>query len=84
MILQCSAELHARLVFHQTKNSASKRTLNQTIFARYLEWCGDRDMHLILLGIFIALTPSVLAVVWLLWQAGHSEKSEGLDADGMI
>jgi hypothetical protein len=41
-------------------------------------------MHLILLGIFVALTPSVLAVAWLLWQSDRSEKSSGLDVDGMI
>jgi hypothetical protein len=41
-------------------------------------------MHLILLGIVVALTPSVLAVAWLLWQADRTEKLSGLDVDGTI
>ena len=41
-------------------------------------------MHLILLGIVVALTPSILAAAWLLWQADRAETSSGLDVDGMI
>ncbi len=38
-------------------------------------------MQLFLLGIFVTLTPSLLAVVWLLWQADCAEQSPGLDVD---
>jgi hypothetical protein len=40
-------------------------------------------MQLFLLGILVTLTPSVLAVAWLLWQADHGKEVLGLDVDRM-
>jgi hypothetical protein len=40
-------------------------------------------MRLFLLVIFVTLTPSILAVAWLLWQADGAEKALGLDVDRM-
>ena len=41
-------------------------------------------MRLFLLGVFVSLTPSVLAVAWLLWQADRAEKAPGLDVDRIV
>jgi hypothetical protein len=40
-------------------------------------------MQLFLLGIFVTLTPSILAVAWLLWQADGGKEALGLDVDRM-
>ena len=41
-------------------------------------------MRLFLFGFLVALTPSMLAVAWLLWRAGDAEQASSLDADRMI
>jgi hypothetical protein len=41
-------------------------------------------MQLFLFGVLVTLTPSMLAVAWLLWQAGGAETTSGLDGDPMI
>jgi hypothetical protein len=41
-------------------------------------------MRLFLLGVLVTLTPSMLAVAWLLWQAGAAEKSSSLDVDRIM
>ena len=41
-------------------------------------------MRLFLLGVFVSLTPSVLAVAWLLWQTDRAEKAPGLDVDRIV
>jgi hypothetical protein len=40
-------------------------------------------MRLFLLGIFVTLTPSVLAVAWLLWQADDVKEASGREVDRM-
>jgi hypothetical protein len=40
-------------------------------------------MRLFLIYIFVTLTPSVLAVAWLLWQADGAEEVSRLDGDRM-
>jgi hypothetical protein len=40
-------------------------------------------MRLLLIGIFVTLTPSVLAVAWLLWQADGANEVSRLDGDRM-
>lgn len=42
---------------------------------------SEAAMRLILFGILVALTPSVLAVAWLLWQSDGLEEQTGLDPD---
>jgi hypothetical protein len=43
-------------------------------------------MQTILLGIIVALTPSFLAVAWLVWQAmgDHNARPSGVDLDSFI
>ena len=41
-------------------------------------------MRLFLLGIFVSLTPSLLGVAWLLWQADCAEKASDLDVDRIV
>ena len=38
-------------------------------------------MRLFLVSIFVILTPSILMVAWLLWQAKGAKKVSGLDLD---
>jgi hypothetical protein len=40
-------------------------------------------MRLLLIGILVTLTPSILAVAWLLWQANGAEEVLDLDGDRM-
>jgi len=40
-------------------------------------------MQLFLLGVIVTLTPSILAVAWLLWQADGAEEASSLNADRM-
>ena len=40
-------------------------------------------MQLFLLDTFVTLTPSILAVAWLLWQADGGKEALGLDVDRM-
>jgi hypothetical protein len=42
---------------------------------------SEAAMRLFLFGILVTLTPSLLAMVWLLWQADDAEKASGLDVD---
>jgi hypothetical protein len=41
-------------------------------------------MRLFLLGVLVTLTPSMLAVAWLLWQAGAAEQASSLDVDRIM
>jgi hypothetical protein len=41
-------------------------------------------MRLFLFGVLVTLTPSMLAVAWLLWQAGDDEKASILDVDRIM
>jgi hypothetical protein len=41
-------------------------------------------MRLFLLGVLVTLTPSMLAMAWLLWQADGAEKASVHDVDRMI
>jgi hypothetical protein len=41
-------------------------------------------MRQFLLGILVILTPSMLAVAWLLWQTDGAEEASSLDVDRMM
>jgi hypothetical protein len=41
-------------------------------------------MRLFLFGVLVTLTPSILAVAWLLWQADGAEKASSLDVDRIM
>jgi hypothetical protein len=38
-------------------------------------------MQVFLLGVFVTLTPSLLAVAWLLWQANEISNVPGYEVD---
>ncbi len=40
-------------------------------------------MQLFLLGVFVILTPSVVTVAWLLWQANDTPNASGREVDHM-
>jgi hypothetical protein len=60
---------------HQNQSILSKIS-----FAEIVCSLGKR-MQPFLLGIFIVLTPSMLAVAWLLWQASGVKRPSSLDFD---
>jgi hypothetical protein len=72
--------LHCESVFHRPKYFVIELDLQQGDVFYCLRF-GDKTMRLILLGIFVALLPSVVAVAWLLWQADRAEKASGSNAD---
>jgi hypothetical protein len=38
-------------------------------------------MQLLLLGILLTLTPSMLVIAWLIWQSNGRDETAGLDVD---
>ncbi|MFI4960401.1 MAG: hypothetical protein ACHP82_02985 [Hyphomicrobiales bacterium] len=45
---------------------------------------SEAAMRLFLFGVLVTLTPSMLAVAWLLWQADGAEKASILDVDRIM
>jgi hypothetical protein len=59
--------IHSPLGYHQTD-----KKLWYFTFDGNAPQLGRRDLQLFLLGVLVTLTPSLLALAWLLWREDHS------------